>query len=166
MTKPTLSGPQQLGFVVPDIDRAVRTWWKEYGVGPWTIFTVEPEEPEIRGETVAYSMRVAVANWGAVQIELLQPVSGDTDYARSLAAHDGRPHFHHIKTGYEGDLDTAVDALATRGHKVILRGNVPGASRYAYTQLTGEGIGCVMELTRLAEPFSFPPIEGVYPPTE
>lgn len=166
MPDPALVGPQQLGFVVPDVRQAVRRWWDEYGVGPWTVFLVEPEDPEAFGKHEPYSMRVGVATWGPVQIELLEPVSGDTDYARSLAAHRGRPHFHHIKSGYEGELDAAVARLESRGHQVILRGNVPGASRFVYTQLDGEGIGCAIELTKLADPFSFPEIEEIYPPTE
>jgi hypothetical protein len=159
-----LSGPQQLGFVVPDVRRAVRTWWREYGVGPWTVFVVQPEEPETFGEASPYSMRVAVANWGPVQIELLEPIDGDTDYARSLVKHGGRPHLHHIKSGYDGDLDEAVDGLEARGHRVILRGNVPGASRFAYTEIVGAGVGCAIELTKLAEPFAFPTVDEIYPP--
>jgi hypothetical protein len=166
VSAPALLGPQQLGFVVPDVHRAVRIWFKEYGVGPWTVFLVVPEDPETFGVAEPYSMRVAVANWGPVQIELLEPVSGDTDYARSLAAHDGRPHLHHIKSGYEGDLDSAVGSLEDRGHQVILRGNLPGASRFAYTQVDGEGVGCVVELTQLADPFKFPEIEEIYPSPE
>lgn len=163
---PQLLGPQQLGFVVPDVRRAVRTWWTEYGVGPWTVFVVEPEDPETFGKREPYAMRVGIANWGPVQIELLEPVSGDTDYNRSLEAHGGRPHLHHIKTGYDGGLDAAVAGLETRGHRVILRGNVPDASRFAYTQLAGEGIGCAIELTMLADPFILPEIEEVFPPPE
>jgi hypothetical protein len=152
----------QIAFVVPDVRAAVRLWWAEYGVGPWTVFVVEPEDPEIEGAPQPYAMRVGVANWGPVQMELIEPVHGDTDYARSLAAHDGGAHLHHLKSGYEGDLDGAVAALEQRGHDVILRGDVPGTSRFAYTRV--EGVGCPIELTQLADPFVFPAVEEVYPP--
>jgi methylmalonyl-CoA/ethylmalonyl-CoA epimerase len=162
---PQLDGPVQLGFVVPDARAAARDWHAAYGLGPWTIFTVRPEAPEIEGRAEPYAMRVAVCQWGAVQMELLEPVDGPTDYVRSLEAHGGRPHLHHVKSAYQGELEDVSAALEARGQEAILRGHVPGASTFVYLR-PEQDLGCILELTRLADPFTFPEIEEIYPPPD
>ena len=34
--------PYQLGVLVKDLKKAVESYWKNYGIGPWSIYTFKP----------------------------------------------------------------------------------------------------------------------------
>ena len=57
----------QIGIVVKDIDKVIESWSSLFGIGPWTI-------RDMGGDSV--KVRLAFANLGPVQIELIQPVEG------------------------------------------------------------------------------------------
>lgn len=33
------NGIAQVGLVVQDLDRAIECYWKQFGIGPWHIYT-------------------------------------------------------------------------------------------------------------------------------
>lgn len=135
--------PQQICFVVPSVDEAVRIWHAQYGVGPWTLLNLAPDDPRVDGREEPYAFCAAVAAWGPIELELIEPLDDRSDYARSLAAHGGRPHFHHLKTT-SGDYRDAVDALVAGGHRIVQSGRV-GETAFAYLSL-GDRTGCTIEL--------------------
>jgi hypothetical protein len=45
-TEPTFTDTMQIGIVVPDLDAAIRTYRDVYGIGPWEVFEVGPENTE------------------------------------------------------------------------------------------------------------------------
>ena len=67
-------GPvRQLGYVVPDLDRAVRHWVSHLGVGPFYVIADQPlKEFTYRGVPSEPSCRIALAQSGTVQIELIE----------------------------------------------------------------------------------------------
>ena len=67
-------GPvMQLGFVVPDIERAMQHWLQKIGLGPFFIIEhVQYAEACHRGVPTDIDMAVALAQWGEVQVELIQ----------------------------------------------------------------------------------------------
>lgn len=136
------SVPQQLCFVVPSVDEAVRIWHAQYGVGPWTLVSLAPDDPEVHGRVEPYAFRAAVATWGPIELELIEPLDERSHYARSLAEHGGKPHFHHLKTTCE-DYREAVGALVAGGHEVVQSGRV-GTTSFAYFSL-GDRTGCTIE---------------------
>lgn len=138
--------PLQISFVVPDADEAVRIWHAQYGVGPWTLVNLTPDDPQVDGRHEPYAFRTALAPWGPVQLELIQPLDDRSHYARSLAAHDGKAHLHHIKLSSE-DYQDAYDAMLASGHRVIQSGQLQETS-FAYFTL-GDAIGCAIERTTL-----------------
>ena len=68
-----LFGPiVQNGYVVRDLERAVRHWSEVVGVGPFFLLEhVAFAELRFHGEPVEIDMSVAVAYWGNVQVELI-----------------------------------------------------------------------------------------------
>src|SRR2546430_17665959 len=65
--EPTFTDTAQIGIVVPDLDAAVRTYRDVYGIGPWEIFEVGPENsPDVRlyGRPVEWRGRAAVTMVG------------------------------------------------------------------------------------------------------
>ena len=67
-------GPvMQLGFVVPDLDRAMEHWTGNVGVGPFYVMShIKFAEALYRGQPTDADISVAVAQWGEVQVELIQ----------------------------------------------------------------------------------------------
>ncbi len=67
-------GPvMQLGFVVPDLDRAMEHWTGNVGVGPFYVLQhIQFAEALYRGQPTDADISVAVAQWGEVQVELIQ----------------------------------------------------------------------------------------------
>ena len=67
-------GPvMQLGFVVPDLELAMQHWLQKVGLGPFfMIENVQYAEAYFRGAPANIEMSVALAQWGEVQVELIQ----------------------------------------------------------------------------------------------
>lgn len=157
---PSLPQPDQICFVVPDIRAAARLWSERYGVGPWKLWRLDPEEPTVEGSPQPYAMTIAIAQWGSLAIELIEPLDEESDYARSLREHGGKPHFHHLKLpgGEHGEL---LEQLGEHGHTVVQSGSVAGIS-FAYLGLE-ESSGLLLELTN-RDPAR--PVDDVLPEPE
>jgi len=67
-------GPvMQLGFVVGDLEHAMRHWLDKVGIGPFFVLEhVKFAQVLHRGKPTDIDMSVALAQWGAVQVELIQ----------------------------------------------------------------------------------------------
>ena len=72
---------RQLGYVVPDIHAAMRHWAEVLGIGPWFYTGCNQiENGVINGKDAPFSVKIAIANSGDMQIELIEPVEGPTPY--------------------------------------------------------------------------------------
>ena len=79
---------RQLGFVVDDIQTAIRHWSQVMQVGPWFLAERIPVENfRYKGKPGAPEVSVALANSGPLQLELIQPRNdAPTVYRDFLAA--------------------------------------------------------------------------------
>ena len=66
----------QLGYVTPDIDKALGYWCGIVGAGPFYCADFEPEQQTHRGKPTHIKFRVAYAFSGDIHIELVQQLSG------------------------------------------------------------------------------------------
>src|SRR5215204_3344075 len=86
--EPVFTATGQIGIVVRDLDATLRRYAEEFGIGPWQIFEVTPENaPDLYhdGQPVKGSARSAVAMVGNVMWELTQPLDDLSLFARFLA---------------------------------------------------------------------------------
>jgi methylmalonyl-CoA/ethylmalonyl-CoA epimerase len=161
-----LGPPSQVGFVVPNVDEAVRTWWHQYGVGPWRIWNFVSEtitDATVDGIAAEYAMRIALSKWQDLDVELIEPLDELSIYARSLSAHDGKAHLHHLRCR-PVDYDQAVDDFRARGHDPIMTGNIAGGI-FSYFG-TEDDVGTVIEISKVPEVHQLPEGEEVYPPPD
>jgi hypothetical protein len=111
-------GINHVCVVTADLDRAMRTWYEDYGIGPWTHYRFDADNMEARvgNERVDCAIRVAAAPLGdgRQKLELIQPLDQRGPWAESLAAHDGADHIHHVRFDV-ADFDTAAAALLDGG---------------------------------------------------
>jgi catechol 2,3-dioxygenase-like lactoylglutathione lyase family enzyme len=90
----------QVGVVVRDVDRTATFYHSTFGIGPFGIIPeVKFEGALLRGRPTSTSIKVAFAQSGPIQIELIQPLEGQNIYTEFLAAKG--EGLHHL--GFEVD---------------------------------------------------------------
>ena len=110
----------QIGIVVRDLDEAMRRW-STFGVGPWSVVTVgdgDGSSLSLYGEERSFVFRGANAMLGNVEIELLQPISGDSPHAQHLL--ERGEGVHHLGFNCENPEDCAQE-LEGMGYRQMMR---------------------------------------------
>lgn len=112
-------GPDQTGFVVPDVRAAARDCVARFGMRPWAVFFYGDDvfrERTFRGAPGDFTTRSAV--WGGGRMSFVEPVSGASSYAEALA--DRGPGLHHA--GYfVDDLEPPCARLIAAGGVETMR---------------------------------------------
>ena len=143
----------QVGIVVRDIEISMRDYESILGISTWQVFDADPSvvsDVIYHGRPVQHRFRVALAMVGTMQLELIQPVEGDSTFGDFLNAHgDG---IHHLGHDRVDNLDEAVQTLEKDGFPCLQRGSFPGID-YAYMDLTSH-LGYIIELTSGMDPRS------------
>lgn len=142
---------RQMGYVVPDIEAAMAQWHGRLGIGPWFYNpTVVVKNYQYRGQRYEQTMAIALANSGAMQIELIQPrqdvPSMHLDFLR--AGRVGLQHMAFWTRTFAADRRR----LEARGFNVAMSGEVGGErGPFAYFD-TEFHPGTVMELSDISGP--------------
>lgn len=163
MQKAVVQNTLQLGFVVADLQQAMKHYVEVLGIGPWQIYTIEAPEltnTTVHGKPEPYSLKLGVAQVGNVQWELIQPLTGRSVYREFLDSKGGG--LHHILVQVE-DYDAAVKRLTDRGMGVLMSGTWRGAT-FAYTD-TEKSLGTVIEFFKGDPGWVMSAPEETYPPT-
>jgi glyoxalase/bleomycin resistance protein/dioxygenase superfamily protein len=129
---PLRLGPiMQNGYLVPDIEAAVRHWTEVLGIGPFFLFE-HPQFNELwyRGEKCTVDISAAIAYWGDVQIELIQQWNDvPSTYRDSPAASVGG--LHHVGAMTQS-LAADIERLGERGVEPVQWGEMVGGVRFGY----------------------------------
>jgi methylmalonyl-CoA/ethylmalonyl-CoA epimerase len=147
--EPLFTDTLQVSVVVRDLEAAMRTYVEEYGIGPWEIYAFNPGT--VRGmhecgEPVECSWRLALAEVGRLQWELIEPLDDRSIYARFLA--ENGEGVHHVGLAVP-DFAAAIGELERKGREVVFGGEYNGVT-FAYLGTDGD-LGVVTEI------FSAPP---------
>ena len=139
----------QNGYVVRDIRSAMDHWINVIGVGPWYyIDRVKTDYFRHRGRESDLEMSIALANSGALQIELIQQRNAaQSMYTEFLdAGREGLQHMSFWTTDYQALYDRAL-AL---GYKVGHEGQIGGEKgRFVYFD-TEAHPGTVIEISDIS----------------
>jgi hypothetical protein len=145
MTSKAKFGPvMQLGFVVPDLERAVAHWSSAVGVGPFFLLEhVQFAETFYRGEPTTIDMSVAVAQWGHVQVELVQQFNDAPSIYSEFPGRElgGLQHVGVMTQSVERDLER----LRPLGIDPVQWGSTANGIRFAYLT-TDQHPGAMIEL--------------------
>ena len=153
---PLISGAEldQIGIVVNDLDAFTSELTRLFGIGPfrtmeWPVEGIDPQAT-YHGEPGDFRMRLAFATVGKVQIEVVQPLEGETIYSDFLRDHG--PGLHHFRLSVPA-FEKSVEAMVNQGIQNISSGTgVHVGSRWAYFDTTHNLDGVIVELrTRLDE---------------
>jgi len=143
----------QIGIVVEDIDEATKHYWELLGIGRWLLVDLKP--PHIadilfHGIPVTHRdpcIKIAVANQGKIQLELLQPVSGPGTHMDFLKIQG--QGIHHLSFGSIEDHDECISRLKAQGIKTEMTGLLNG-STFSYME-TQKALGTIYEFVKPQE---------------
>jgi 4-hydroxyphenylpyruvate dioxygenase-like putative hemolysin len=134
----------QIGVIVRDMDEAVK-FYEGLGIGPFE----SPKGPAPIVDRQVYGKpapdvknRISTTQMGAVQLELVQPISGKSLQREFLEKHgEGVNHLAFLVD----DLDEEVAKLVEKGFRVVSSGRTLGGGAFAYLDTDKIG-GIVFEL--------------------
>ena len=130
-----------VGMVVRDIDKAIEHL-SSFGIGPFEKHTSTPLiERQFRGKPANWQTKRSTAKMGQLEIELLQPVEGESA-AKEFLESKGEG-IHHIGFAVD-DLDREMAKLVRQGAKVVMSGKWAGGG-FAYLEIDAIG-GLIIEL--------------------
>jgi hypothetical protein len=137
----------QNGYVVRDIQTAMRHWIEVLGVGPWFYMAHLPlTDFQYKGQPSPVDVSIALANSGPLQVELIQQHNEAPSLYRDFltGGHEGLQHIGYGTHHFEADLNRILKAGYTIGHS----GTVAGRGPFAYLLTEGHP-GTVVELLDL-----------------
>jgi methylmalonyl-CoA/ethylmalonyl-CoA epimerase len=107
----------QIGVVVADLDRATRNLSEIFGIGPFRKIEWPPAgRPDFQlfyyGEPGKFTARMAFTELGPVELELIQPLEGQSIWADFLRDHG--EGIHHIRFNVD-EIEPVVSYLAGQG---------------------------------------------------
>ncbi|NLH99292.1 MAG: VOC family protein [Chthonomonadales bacterium] len=134
----------QVALVVRDIEEASRRWAALLGVPVPNVITTAPGlevAQTYKGKPSDARAKLAFFQLGPVQLELIEPLGGDSTWQEAL---DRKGEgFHHIAFWVEG-MQQSVDYLREHGIPMAQRGDM-GEGQYAYFDAE-ERLGVTLEL--------------------
>lgn len=115
----------QIGVIVQDLDQTMKHLSDIFGIGPWRVISwPPPDRTDIKrfyhGQPGEFTARMAFAELGPVELELIQPVSGASIWADFLAERGGG--LHHIRFNVP-EMEPVVEYLAGQNIPVAQQGS-------------------------------------------
>lgn len=155
---------RQLGYVVRDLDRALRYWTQTMGVGPFFVQRhVTFEAYRYRGQPSSPPViSLAIANSGDLQIELIAQHDGrPSPYRDFLDA--GREGAQHVSSWLSpGEYDAVRGTLQGSGAAIAHEGIVPIVGlRFVYCATDTAPGDLMYEIADVRQPHIYPAMEMV-----
>ncbi|OGP87868.1 MAG: hypothetical protein A2157_10705 [Deltaproteobacteria bacterium RBG_16_47_11] len=142
----------QIGIVVPHLEEAILLYQEKFFIGSFERIAdfqkLGYHETYYRGEPEKFNSTFAFFSLGAMEVEIIQPLSGRSIYWDFLNA--GRQGLHHLGFDVYGDLDQRVKAYAEVGIDVLMSGKGPNRA-FAYLDTERVG-GVIFELLERGGP--------------
>jgi hypothetical protein len=133
---------------VHDVERTA-TAMAAAGVGPWGVWTIEPQATTVRGRDVPFSFRVAFAEVGGSNFELISPLAGESLYVGHLA--ENGEGFHHTCVAYASRdaMREAKAELVGQGRAIVQSADMGDLGEFCYFEMPE--IGSLIELLYVTE---------------
>lgn len=114
----------QVCLMVKDIQKTMENYWNILGIGPWDLYDMHaPMTSELtyHGKPGQFKMKVALTMVGPTQLELIEPVSGESMYSDFLAEHgEGLQHLQFVAD----NADEITQIMTKQGFPSLMGGHV------------------------------------------
>jgi len=118
-TRVKVESINQVAIAVWDLEMVAQNYWDILGIGPWETYLWEPPLIHGRkyyGKPSQAREKIALARVGNMQMELVQPIEGDSIYRDFLLEHgEGLHHFNFLID----DVDETAAMLTAQGFPSI-----------------------------------------------
>ena len=131
----------QLGFVYKDIEKQAKIFESLFNVPKFAILPETTEVVKYRGKDGEVNTKIAISRQFNTQIELIQPISGESIHKEFLDK--GREGLHHISF-YVENIETYIKFFEEQGLEMVYYGSI-GKQVYAYFD-TEEALGMFLEV--------------------
>lgn len=116
---------RQIAYFVDDIQRAAERHHQLFGSGPFFHMEEIQQTVTYRGKESEYRHSAAFGQWGAMQIELMQSISGGPNILYELYPEgSGTYGLHHVAL-IARDLEATVAEFGAAGYPEALRAYMP-----------------------------------------
>jgi methylmalonyl-CoA/ethylmalonyl-CoA epimerase len=133
----------QVGYVVHDVDATVAAMNPIFG--PFDVFESD-ESVEFRGVPTPVHLKIAIGHSGAMEVEFIEVISGDSPHREWLDQHGECVMHVAFKVT---DVDAELARLADHGYETVWRGGIPEMDIvYAYARGRDDIGGHYLELTQ------------------
>lgn len=137
------SSIMQMAWVVEDLDEAIVRFSRIHGAGPFLVNRhIKIVEPRYRGHVVETDFSTAIAQAGAIQLELVHQHDDSPSIYRDIYPR-GREGFHHVAVVVP-DVSAEVARYRALGFDVAFEGKF-AASAFAYVD-TSAALGHMVEI--------------------
>lgn len=174
--KPLFTGFEQVAFVVDDLYAVMKMFCEDYGIGPWKIMRfgdagdgnsnfVSIDRVTFDGrETGTYSIinGMCVLPECGVEIELIQPLTGESIFSYYLSKHG--PGLQHLSIAH-GDFHECMERVRASGHGITQIATVDTVETCVFSDHR-DVIGTALELHDRPADFTMPDIEDEYYPAD
>ena len=138
---PICSGPiVQTAWVTDDLTKTESHLSHHFGAGKWTRFegiAFGPDTCRYRGRPANFSADISLTYIGDMQLELIQPLDGDSIYHDFMARHGAGLHHICFETD---DMEATLARAAAAGVDVAQRGSMAGMMEFAYLDGATAGV--------------------------
>ena len=156
---------RQICIVTRDLAAMVRRYADQLGIGPWWVNEYAPPElfgTTYRGEAASYSMRLALAWTGALNWEIIQPLTGPSIYHDYLDRNEeGVQHVGVMLSDLGLSWEACHETFQARGFEPIQEGRWKRIRFCYYDTLAASGT--IIEVIDRPADFERPEPEYWYP---
>ena len=148
MSLPAIEKILQINVVVKNIEKSI-SCYEAYGVSPWIRDDGTSEvlsSRKVRGKDADYQFKAAFAMIGDIEIELIEPLDEESDYARFLREHG--EGVHHIAIA--DNREAFDEVLRDRKVEELQSGYWQDFGEYRYYD-TRSDLGVILEIYDLEQ---------------
>ncbi|MBB35909.1 MAG: hypothetical protein CME88_00370 [Hirschia sp.] len=125
----------QIAYVTTDLEKALAIWRDDFDVPSFHVFNNDMPGLESSHQ---YELKIALANVGGVEIELIEPLNGTAPMHAEPLPNNGdfAMCFHHVAMRIGGsleDYEAHIGSLDTDRHPIVWTGGFADMMRFAYT---------------------------------
>jgi len=141
----------QIGVVVANLDQATRHLSEIFGIGPFRAIDWPPAgntdfQRFYHGRPGNFTARMAFAEVGVVELELIQPLEGDSIWADFLRDHG--EGIHHIRFNVD-EIEPVQSYLSSQGIEAAQHGSGIRPGTMWMNFATEDKVGFVIEVMKV-----------------
>ena len=123
----------QIGFVVRDLDAAMAAYGPLFG--PFHTIDGSVKQADYRGRKADVDLKIAFGHSGALEIEFIQWVAGESPHREAIEA--GREGMHHVRFRVD-DADAWIPKLRAVGYEPAWYKRWSADTTFVYLERAGD----------------------------